>query len=174
MQTGWSKYLFNFGSPLRENGALHKHRLQSSFAHSWPSYSQQLRSSRRISGQVRARAADSKVGACWERPMSIHETCRSATRMRIAFLKRFTDSGVILVAQRSETRDTLPATDQLCLSPLSISPCFLWLSAVNYPTKAKMPQKKCYTALVTDECTSRRDTQSSSSLLIKTQQSVIS
>lgn len=34
MQTGWSEYLFNFGSPLRENGALHKHRLQSNFAHS--------------------------------------------------------------------------------------------------------------------------------------------
>lgn len=34
MQTGWSKYLFNFGSPLRENGALHKHWLQRSFAHS--------------------------------------------------------------------------------------------------------------------------------------------
>lgn len=25
MQTGWSEYLFNFGSPLQENGALHKH-----------------------------------------------------------------------------------------------------------------------------------------------------
>lgn len=32
MQTGWSEYLFNFASPPSESRALHKHRLQTSFA----------------------------------------------------------------------------------------------------------------------------------------------
>lgn len=144
MQTGWSKYLFNFGSPLRENGALHKHRLQSSFAHSWPSYSQ--RWDHRAGSQDRSARAqhrrDWKVGTCWERLVSNQETCCSTTRMHIPFPNRFTDEGVILVTQRSKTCNQLASH----LPPLSISPCFLSLSAVNYPTKAKC-HKKCHKQL---------------------------
>lgn len=163
MQTGWSEYLFYFGSPLGENGALHKHGLQSSFAKSYPSYSQRWDHStapQNRSAHVRCEP-DSKVGTCWERPMWNHETRWLTSGMHIPFFRRYTHRrghpGHIAAqdVQRWQQRATFTS------HTLSLFPHIFCCSVVSDPRKAKCRkdhQKKLLKGFATDEWITEQNT----------------